>query len=308
MILTVCPNPCIDCTLELEKFNVGRLNRIENKIERWAGKALNAAVGVARLDSQVKATGFMFETGGRRCMQYLANEGVSTAFVWSRGRVRINYKIIDSKSMMTEINDRGDSVSKEKQNELIKNISELSNTSSVTIISGSLPNNVDDSYYGKMVGAVNSNSKVIIDCESHKMLYALEKGVFMVKPNIHELEAVNKEVYPTFSDMIKGCQKLIDRGAENVLLSLGKDGAILTNGSKSYYAKTENIAVNSTVGAGDSMVAGVSVAIENGASFEEILRCGVSAGTASITTPGGNLFYKDKYEEIYKKVSTSVVL
>ncbi len=305
MILTVCPNPCIDCTLELEKFNVGRLNRIENKIERWAGKALNAAVGVARLNHQVKTTGFMFETGGRRCMQYLANEGVSASFVWSRGHVRINYKIIDSKSMMTEINDRGANVSKEKQAELIRVIGEMSKDAQITIISGSLPSGVADDYYGKMVGASNKTSKVIVDCESEKMLCALSQGVFMAKPNLNELEVVNKESYTNFKDMVKGCYKLIDRGAKTVLLSLGKDGAILTDGTNAFYSKSENVAVNSTVGAGDSMVAGVAVAIEKGAGIEEMLRCGVAAGTASVTTPGSNLFYKDKYKEIYDKITTT---
>ncbi|MBQ2718056.1 MAG: 1-phosphofructokinase family hexose kinase [Clostridia bacterium] len=303
MILTVCPNPCIDCTLELEKFNVGRLNRIENKIERWAGKALNTAVGVARLGGKVQTTGFMFETGGRRCVQYLANEGVSSKFVWSRGRLRVNYKIIDSRSMMTEINDRGEHVSTEKLNQLLKTVAELSENSEITVISGSLPGGAPDEYYEKLVRSVNKNSKVIVDCEKGKLLYAISAGVYLVKPNLSELEAVNEESYTNLKDMVKGCNKLIDRGAGAVLLSLGKDGAILSTGSETYYCKSGNVAVNSTVGAGDSMLAAVSLALSEGKDLKEVLRCGVAAGTASVTTSGTNLFYKDKYEEIYEKIS-----
>lgn len=303
MILTVCPNPCIDCTIELEKFNVGRLNRIENKIEIWAGKALNTAVGVARLGGKVQTTGFMFETGGRRCAQYLANEGVNSKFVWSRGRVRVNYKIIDSRSMMTEINDKGEHVSIEKQNRLLKTIEELSENSQITVISGSLPGGVDDDYYLKLVRAVNKNSKVIIDCEKEKLLHAISSGVYMVKQNLREIEMVNEENYSSLKDMVKGCYKLLDKGASCVLLSIGKDGAILTNGSKTYYCRSENVAVNSTVGAGDSMVAAVSYALSQNEDFKEVLRSGVAAGTASVTTSGTNLFYKDKYDEILEKIN-----
>ena len=95
---------------------------------------------------------------------------------------------------------------------------------------------------------------------------------------------------------------MLDLGAENVLLSLGREGAILTDGTNSYFCKSANVAVNSTVGAGDSMVAAAALMTECGATKSEILRNAVAAGTASITTPGTNLFYRDKFEEIYGKI------
>ena len=107
--------------------------------------------------------------------------------------------------------------------------------------------------------------------------------------------------------MLKACCKLIDLGCQNVLLSLGRDGAIYTNGSTSYYCKSANVAVNSTVGAGDSMIAAASLMIENGAEDGEILRSAVAAGTASITTSGTNLFYRDKFEEIYAKLKVEKI-
>ena len=107
--------------------------------------------------------------------------------------------------------------------------------------------------------------------------------------------------------MVSACAKLIDKGAENVLLSLGQQGAILTNGQKSYFAKTANVAVNSTVGAGDSMLSAAAYMVERGSDMKEILRCAVAAGTASITTPGTNLFYKDKYDEIYQKIKVEEI-
>ena len=302
MILSVCPNPSIDCTVELEQLNVGRLNRVNNKILTYSGKALNSAIGVRRLGGDSFATGFMYDGNGSLFQQTLDNEGVKHSFVWNKGSVRMNYKIVDNRSMLTEINDRGESVTIEKQKELLSLVNTLSKTSSIVIISGSLPMGIEDSYYGELVKSVNSKSKVIVDTEGDKLLSAVKQGVYLIKPNLRELENVVGKKLDSKKEYLDACNYLIDKGAENVLLSLGREGAILTNGSVAYFCKSASVAVNSTVGAGDSMLSAVSVMTEKGADYEEILHSAVAAGTASITTPGTNLFYRDKYEEIYNKI------
>ena len=301
MIFTVCPNPCIDCTLEIEDFRVGRLNRIDNRIENMAGKALNTAVGIKRLGGEVLSSGFMFERGGRQYSRSLKAEGIENDFVWNKGRLRINYKIIDGKSMMTEINDRGDRVLVRQQEELIEKVRFYSAKASVVIISGSLPAGVEDGFYYDLVKAAR-NTKVIVDAEKGRLAEALRAGVYMVKPNLYELETFNDERYENYEDMIRGSIKLIDAGAKYVMLSLGKNGCIFTSGDESYFCKSENIAVNSTVGAGDSMVAAAAIAIERGENMEEIIKRAVAAATASITTAGTNLFTKEKFEEILPKL------
>ena len=302
MILSVCPNPSIDLTVELEQLNVGQLNRVRNKVVTYSGKALNVAIGVRRLGGDSYATGFMYENDGRLFSQRLDNEGVKNTFVWNKGSVRINYKVIDNSSMLTEINDRGDDVPMDKQLELIDLVGNLSKNASVVVMSGSLPKGVEDDFYYKIFSKVNKNVKTIVDCEGEKLLQALKTGVYMVKPNLRELENIVKRKLTNIKDMVDSCKFLLNSGAENVLLSLGGDGAILYDGTNCYYCKSVNVAVNSTVGAGDSMVAAASVTTERNESKEEILRCAVAAGTASITTPGTNLFYRDKFEEVYGQI------
>lgn len=304
MILSVCPNPSIDCTVELEQLNVGRLNRVNNKIITCSGKALNTAIGVRRLGADSFATGFMYQENGSLFQQTLDNEGIKHTFVWNKGSVRMNYKIVDNKSMLTEINDKGEIVEREKQKELLSLLSNLSTNASVVVISGSLPEGISNDYYGELVKSVNKKAKVIVDTEGEKLLSAIESGVYLVKPNLVELENTVGKKLNNVKDYLEGCNYLIDKGAKNVLLSLGREGAILTNKKESYFCKSASVAVNSTVGAGDSMVAAVSVMTEKGADYQEILRSAVAAGTASITTPGTNLFYRDKYEEIYSKIYT----
>lgn len=304
MILTICPNPSIDCTIELDNLNVGMLNRVRSKVETYSGKALNVAMGVARLGKPCTTTGFMFDDHGRLFEQNLEKEGVFHRFIRMPGSARVNYKIIDKKSMLTEINDRGNAVDRAKQFELIELVKQLAAKCDVAVMSGSLPKGVDPEFYYEVLSVVPEGVKKIVDTEADNMHWALKCGIFMVKPNLRELEAFAKETVRDKKDMVRAARKYIDEGVKYVLVSLGADGAILTDGKDSYYCKSASVAVNSTVGAGDSMVSAACVELERGVSMPELLRSSVAAGTASITTCGTNLFYKDKYEEIYAKIHT----
>lgn len=304
MILTICPNPSVDCTIELDNLNVGKLNRINNKVETYSGKALNVAVGVSRLGEKSFATGFMFETHKSLFEESLKKNGVDYEFVLNPGAARVNYKIIDKKSMLTEINDKGEEVSIDNQNRLIDLVKREGKKCSVAVMSGSLPSGVNADFYYKTLSVLPDGVKKIVDTERNNMHYALKSGVYMVKPNVNEFCAfVGREV-SDFRDVPSAAKKYFEYGVKLVLVSLGADGAVLTDGVNSFYCKSANVAVNSTVGAGDSMVAAASVGIEKGLNLEEILRMSVAAGTASITTSGTNLFYKDKYDEIYSKIFT----
>ena len=308
MILTVCPNPSIDCTVELNSLEIGRMNRIENKILTYSGKALNVAIGVSRLGGDALATGFMFSKDEGQFLNTLQKEGVKNQFVQTEGRVRMTYKIIDKRAMMTEINDKGEHVPEEKQEELISIVGELAKNASIVVMSGSLPQGVSDDFYYRLCKKIPEGVKIIVDSEGEKLRKAISAGVYLVKPNLYELESITGKQYTNKSQMIDGAKKLISMGAKMVLLSLGQSGAILTDGVTSLYCKSANVAVNSTVGAGDSMIAAASLMIEKGAPMEEILKCAVAAGTASITTPGTNLFFKDKYDEVYDRIFVEKML
>ena len=305
MILTVCMSPSVDVTIELDSLNVGKVNVVKNKTLSFTGKALNVAIGVARLGAEAYATGFMYNENGEMFQRALDVEGVPFTFVWNRGRVRENYKCIDKRSMLTEINDVGGQVEGDKLVELMQMIRNFSSRSDVTVISGGLPRGVDASYYREIFRAVDPKSIRIADTEGAKLFAALEAGIDLVKPNIDELQETLGREFKDKKDMLAGCYELLDRGAKTVLLSLGQDGAIITDGKRNYYCKSINVAVNSTVGAGDGMVAAAAVMLQNGADLPEILRAGVAAGTAAVTTFGTISFKKNKYEEIFGSLNVT---
>ncbi len=298
-------SPSVDVTIELDSLNIGKVNVVKNKTLSFTGKAINVAIGVSRLGAEALATGFMYNENGAMFERALDREGVPFSFVWNSGRVRENYKCIDKRSMLTEINDVGESVGPDKLIELMQMIRNCSAHSDVTVISGGLPRGVDAKYYGDIFRAVDPKSLRIVDAEGAKLFAALGAGVDLVKPNLEELEETLGKELKTREDMLDGCRELLNRGAKNVLLSLGKDGALITNGTKNYYCKSINVAVNSTVGAGDGMVAAAAVMMQQGAEIPDILRAGVAAGTATVTTFGTISFTKAKYEEIFENLAVT---
>ena len=305
MILTVCMSPSVDVTIELDSLNVGRLNVVKNKTLSFTGKALNVAIGVARLGADAFATGFMYNENGSMFERALDREGVPFSFIWNNGRVRENYKCIDKKSMLTEINDVGGQVGDDKLIDLLQMIRSTSSRADVTVISGGLPRGVEPGYYRELFRAVDPHSLRIADAEGTKLFEALKAGIDLVKPNLEELQQTLGREFRDKADMLAGCRELLDRGAKIVLLSLGKDGAVITNGTKNYYCKSINVAVNSTVGAGDGMIAAAATALQRGADLSDILRAGVAAGTATVTTFGTISFTKEKYEEIYEGLNVT---
>ncbi len=298
MILSVCLSPSIDINMELDSLNVGRLNIVKGKSITYSGKGINVAFGVSRLGKAGLLTGFMYDENGTLFKQVLSKEKITSKFVWNPGRIRENYKIIDNRAMLTEINDVSSPVSPQNQKKLIDMVKTLSEKSNVCVISGSLPQGVDNDYYKRLFEAVNPKNIKIADASGGRLKSALDAGVDLVKPNKEELSALLNTEFESRAELLEGAKALTRMGAKNVLLSMGKDGAIITNGVESYFCKSVNVAVNSTVGAGDAMVSGAAVAMEEGKSLKEILLSGVAAGTAKIAMYGNMSFTKEKYDDI----------
>lgn len=307
MILTVCMSPCTDVTIELDALNVGKTNVVKSKTVSFGGKALNVAIGVKRLGGESYATGLMYNENGYMFENALNKEGVPFTFVWNKGRVRENYKFIDNRSMLTEVNDVGEEISKEKAEEVLGMVRMLSARSNVTVLSGGLPRGVTADYYGRLARAVDEKSLKIIDAVGQRLFSAMETGVDLVKPNIDELENTLGRHLTDKADMLAGCYELLDRGAKRVLLSLGKQGAIITDGTRNYYCKSMNVAVNSTVGAGDGMVAAAALKLQEDAPLSEILRAGVAAGTATVMTTGQTSFTKEKFGEVLSNLRVTEI-
>ncbi|MDD4003398.1 MAG: 1-phosphofructokinase family hexose kinase, partial [Clostridia bacterium] len=282
MILTVCPNPCIDYTYYIDDFKAGKLNRVNKKVESLSGKAINVSIAVKRLGYDSYSTGFMFEDGAKKYFEKLSREDVPYIYAMCEGATRINNKIISTNDMvLTEINEKGTAVAYEKQFELIESVRSLSKNASIIVFSGSLPPGIDDDFYYKAGKAVDSSCKIIVDAEGDRLLGTLKLRPSLIKPNLFELETAVNSKLEREEDILRACDKLLNMGARCILVSIGGEGAIIYNGKEAYSAKAPQVEVKGYVGAGDSMVAAACIAIDTGYCLEAILKSAVAAGTAS---------------------------
>ncbi len=300
-------SPCTDITIELDKLNVGKTNVVKSKSISYSGKAINVALGVSRLGGKAYTTGLMYNENGYMFENVLDRDGVEFSFVWNKGRARENYKFIDNRSMLTEVNDVGTEVGADKLQEVLELVRIHSARSAVTVLSGGLPRSAEPSFYADLVRAVNPKCLKIVDASGARLFAAIHEGVDLVKPNLEELENALGRNIADKEDMLAGCYELLDRGAKRVMLSLGRYGAVITDGKENYHCRSVNVAVNSTVGAGDGMVSAAALKLAEGAPLPDILRAGVAAGTATVMNPGNSSFEKTVYDEVYATVRVNKI-
>lgn len=307
MILSICPSPSIDVNMEVESLSVGMSNKIISKRTFYTGKGINVAIGLARLQAEVFATGFMYKGNGSAFEHELHREGVPYKFVWNEGRVRENYKFVDRRSMLTEVDDLSSEIPPEKQDELVALVKSLSESCEAVVLAGSLARGMSPDYYKRLLSCVPATVKKVVDADGERLLSALSVGVDLVKPNLEELERTVRRRVNSKEELFSACREVLKRGAKIIIVSLGKRGAVITDGDKRYYCMSVNVAMNSTVGAGDGMVAAATRALVQGASLAEILRHGVAAGTAAVTDPDSISFTRQKYEEILSQVTVEEI-
>ena len=299
MILTVGMSPCVDVTVRLNKFALGKTNVAGEKIVTYAGKANNVALGVSRLGGAAFVTGFMYNENGSLFEKALDKEGIPFSFIWNPGRVRENYKFIDGKGVLTEVNEEGREVAGEKLRDLLDFVRVQAAKSEAAVISGGAPKGTPASFYKDLVTAAKGAKIVAADTYGDRLKAALEAGVDLIKPNLDELSATLGGEFSARNEQLAGARALAKAGAKHVLLSLGGEGSILTDGEETYYAEGVRVAVESTVGAGDAMLAAATKSLAEGLPLAEILRRAAAAGTVSVTERSDPSFKKETYDKIY---------
>ncbi len=307
MILCVSLSPCLETNFEVDSLAVGRMHRVISRRTFFTGKALNVATGISRLGANVLASGFMYEDNGSQFEQELHKEGVTYKFIWNRGRVKEVYKFVDRRSMLTEVVDEATPIDENNAKALLDMIAGLSASCQAVVLTGDIAEGLPEDYMKEVLAAVPPNVFKVVDTEGVRLSKLLECGVDLVKPNLDELKRATDMKITDKDSMIKACETLIERGAKRVLLSLGKQGAVICDGQRNLYCTSLNVAMNTTAGAGDAMVAAASKALCEGAELSDILKCGVAAGTASVTLPDSISFLREKYEEILHMVTVKEI-
>lgn len=287
MITSVSLNPSIDRTLTVDNFTAGGLNRVLGQTDVAAGKGVNVALAAAVLGADSECIGFMYREGGSLFEKRLHEGGVHSDFMWCEGAVRVNVKVFDrSRGEITELNSSGTPVTEDQLAEMTRLVQDHARRADTMILSGSLPPACPVDYYRILAEVAGAEGcRVILDADGERLRAGMKAKPFLIKPNRYELELLTGRKLDSIDLLLEAAQDCIREGVGAVAVSMGGEGALITDGRNAFRIPGMKVDVKSTVAAGDSMIAGMAVGLGKGYALEEAFRLGVAAATTRCMTP-----------------------
>jgi 6-phosphofructokinase 2 len=303
MILTVTLNPCIDKSSTAEKLKPESKLRCTEVVNEPGGGGINVSKALKKLDA---ATVALFPAGGNNgsmLCQLLEEEEILYHAVDTKVETRENWIVLENATNnQFRFTFPGRQVQEETIITLVEHIRAF--TPEFVIASGSLPPGLPDYFYGLIVkNAAAVGAKCIIDTSGPALQALQNKKAYMIKPNIGELckmlnvEWLDKEEVPAAAQ-----QAVRDGYAELIAVSMGPEGAWLVNAEQKFYCPAPKVEKRSTVGAGDSMVAGITYMLQKKSSLRDAIRFGVACGSAATMNQGTQLFKREDAERLYQEL------
>jgi len=298
MIITLTPNPSVDQTLFVHQLEVNDVNRYADSQLDPAGKGINVSRMAHRLGWPTIAFGFLGGEIGVIAERALDGEGVPHHFVFVPGQTRLNVTVVDeSQRTSTSFYGPGPSVALDRLATLDGLLRFWLRAGRVLVLAGSLPPSVPDGLHAGYVRLAQAEGVVtILDADGEAFRLGVEAGPSLIKPNREEAERLLGRPLADTPAVVDGARELVARGIPMVVISLGSEGAICADSRGVWHAIPPEIESRSTVGSGDSLVAGLAVALARGDDIVEGLRLGTAAGAATAMTPGTSL---GTDEEVY---------
>ena len=287
MIYTVTFNPAIDYIAEVNNLKMDEINRATSEKILAGGKGINVSVVLKNLGVESIALGVIAGFTGQEIKRKVEEFGIKTDFVYipekfSRINVKLQSNIAGVKSVETAINGEGPKITEKEIAELMEKLEKLEKEDYL-VLAGSVSRNMKDDIYEKICTKVKQKgAKIVADATGKLLVNVLKHNPFLIKPNKEELEEIFEDEIKTNEEIILYAKKLQEMGAENVLISMDQDGAILiTKDKKVLHSKAPKGKLVNSVGAGDSMVAGFLTGFITYDDYEKAFKMGIAAGSAS---------------------------
>lgn len=288
MIYTVTCNPALDCTVRLGDLREGSINFVDGCVLSPGGKGINVSRVLAALGEETKAYAFAAGSNGKLLEEALMQADVLPYFLYlPQGQTRINVKLYGTQE--TQLNAPGPAVGAADFERLLADLEVLCRPKEkhILCLCGSLPPGMGTDSYARMLAAAKECARAVVDTTGEALLCSLAERPWLIKPNREELAALVGRELPALTDVIAAAEELMARGAQNVLVSLGGDGALLcTEDGRRLYQPAPDGTVIGTVGAGDSTVAGFVAGWHRHGDVAEALRLGVACGSATACCEG----------------------
>jgi 6-phosphofructokinase 2 len=304
MIATVTLNPSLDKIVTVEELVMDEANRWTSLRRDPGGKGINVSRVIHELGGKTVAYGFIGGIDGETLKHLLQQQGVPFDFTPINGEIRSNFIITDLGTChQTRIDAPGPHIMRHELQKLVQKVKHISPKPDFLVFAGSVPPAVPADIYRQLIEAAKNNGiKTVLDSDNKWLKEGIKAKPNVIKPNVHEAEELLDKHLRSETAIVKALKLLIDRGIEVAVISRGKEGLIAANGEKVIKAIPPQVDVRSTVGAGDSTIAGLVLKLNEGLGIDEYCRWAVAAGTAAALTPGTELCRREDVERLLSKV------
>ena len=304
MVTTVTMNTSLDKLYRVGRLEDGTVMRVREVVNTAGGKGLNVAKVAALLGENVTATGFIGGFNGAHVRSLLAGTGIADAFVESGVETRACINVIDDGTgTSTEFLEPGPAVAPARYDEFLARYAELVAASDAVTISGSLPKDAPDGFYGRLVSLANAAGKpIVLDTSGQLLRDGVASRPTLVKPNRDELGQLARREVGDEADVVSSVRELVAGGIPYVAASRGAEGVVFACADGVFRGRVPDVRAVNPVGCGDSMVAAFAVALARRLPAREMLRLALAVSAASAMDEKTGSFGKDDFETMSGRV------
>lgn len=304
MIYTVTLNPAVDRELTVDDIAFDTVLRASKWQVDCGGKGFNVARMLKSLGVSSVALGFAAGKTGELLDEILQSLGIDTDFVWVSGETRTNVSIVSSTDgRYVKANEPGPTISWLDIDQLRTKIEQRVKPDDWWVLAGSLPPGVPSDFYGELIDIIKSaKAHVFLDTSNEALHQSCQAGPLLVKPNAEEAHELTGLPVKSITEIAAAGEAIREMGPANVIVSLGKKGALLVNGEQAWMATSPEITERNPIGAGDSMVAGIVWGLSQKADLSEALCRGIACGAATASQNGTTVGSLEQVEELLRHV------
>ena len=304
MIYTVTLNPALDYFMNYEELALGEVNRTGKTQISAGGKGIMESRMLSLIGAKSKALGFLGGFSGQYIKDFLNENQIDSDFTEIEDLTRINVKL-KSQENETSFDAAGPKLQESEINHFLEKFDHLKKDD-IVFFAGTIPKSLGEDFYERLIAKVQKQKATfVMDVDGQKLLDSLPAHPLLIKPNREELEAIFETSFKNNEQIIPYGQKLLEMGAQNVIVSMAGDGALLFTNEKVYFAQGIKGELKNSIGAGDSTVAGFLAEYSQSKdpllAFRQAIACGTSKAFSDDMPSRAFL------EEIYKKVNISEV-
>ncbi len=280
-------NPALDLTGNLLSLETGAVNLLSDASLHPAGKGVNVAKVLSQLGASVTVTGLLGKSNEQAFVSLFKSLGITDRFIRVNGDNRINVKIVENSKQVTDLNFPGMQINEAQLSALEKTLFALAKTHKFFVIAGSLPEGVSAERCADWISKLQALGKKVFFDSSHQALIAgVKRAPYLIKPNIDELSVLINGELSDDMQLKKAAQDLLAQGCENIVISLGEKGVLWLDSSGWVSSLPPKTKVMSTVGAGDTLVAGLCWGALNAWGKQQTLRFATALASLAVSQIG----------------------